>query len=279
MNTKLLMIEGIPGSGKSTFAKKIADYYKDKGVKVNLYVEGQMHPADLAWCALVPLDLLDILIIKYPDLEKDIRKNMLHYKSYAIIAYTQIKTDNYEFYKELESYEVYDNRIPFDKFCEINYDRWQSFGEQAFNKDELNIFECAFLQNHVNEMLNFQLSCEKNIEVHLNKLISYVLNLSPVLIYLSQDDIRETIDKVSKERVSEDGNWIDMAINYVENSPFGKLNNLRGLDGFIYQIENRKNTELDIIKTLPIKTIIVENKDYDWEKVWQDIKAFLDTLD
>ena len=29
MKTKLVMIEGIPGSGKSTYAKRLADFYTD----------------------------------------------------------------------------------------------------------------------------------------------------------------------------------------------------------------------------------------------------------
>jgi len=33
MKTKLVMIEGIPGSGKSTYAKRLADFYTDKEIK------------------------------------------------------------------------------------------------------------------------------------------------------------------------------------------------------------------------------------------------------
>src|SRR5659263_135706 len=111
LRTKLIMVEGIPGSGKSTFAHKIADYYRNKDILVNLFNEGQAHPADLAWCACVPLGSLDNLLLKYSGLEGEIRKNMHIEGDYAIIAYTQVKTDNRGFYKELENYEIYDNRV------------------------------------------------------------------------------------------------------------------------------------------------------------------------
>ena len=66
MNTKLIMVEGIPGSGKSTIAQKIADYYKSKSLAINPFNEGQAHPADLAWSACVPLGSLnDILSSSY----------------------------------------------------------------------------------------------------------------------------------------------------------------------------------------------------------------------
>jgi len=42
------MVEGIPGSGKSTFAQKIEEFYTKHNLKANLYNEGSFHPADLA---------------------------------------------------------------------------------------------------------------------------------------------------------------------------------------------------------------------------------------
>ena len=275
MKTKLIMVEGIPGSGKSTFAQKIADYYRNKGIAVNLINEGQAHPADLAWSAYVPLDSLANLLQKYSDLESDIRKNMCMNGSYAIIAYTQVKTDNRVFYKELENYEVYDNRVAFDVFCNLHYRRWEAFGKQAAEEDMLNIFECAYFQNHINELQNYQLANRTVIESHLMKLLSTVLNLSPILIYLSQPNIRETIERIAKERVSEHGNWIDMAIAYVENTPYGKVNNLKGFDGLIRCMEDIKQLEADILKTLPIKTIIIDNDDFNWESVWNTLEAHL----
>lgn len=278
MKTKLIMVEGIPGSGKSTFARKIAEYYKNMNITVNLFIEGQANPADLAWSACVPIDSLNNLMLKYSEFECEIRKNMQIDGDYAIITYTQVKTENREFYKDFENYEIYDNRVTFDVFCNLLYNRWEVFGKHAEEKDDLNILECAFFQNHINELQNYQLSNKTDIENHLNKLLTPVLNLSPVLIYLSQPNIRETIERIAKARVSEHGNWIDMAIAYVENTPYGKINNLKGFNGLIRCIEDRKQIELDILKTLPIGTIIIENDDYNWERVWNKIETYLHTL-
>jgi len=278
MNTKLIMVEGIPGSGKSTFAQKITEYYKNKGVNVNLFNEGDAHPADLAWSACVPLNLLDTLLLKYSEIENDIRKNMSIDGDYAIISYTQVKTNNNAFYKELESYEIYDNRVAFDIFCDLIYSRWQAFGKQALKKDELNIFECAFLQNNVGELMNFQLANKNEIQKHLNKLLAYVENLSPVLVYLSQPSVKETIENVAKDRVFPDGKWIDMIVSYSENTPYGRVHNRKGVEGAIQSFEDRKHIELDIIKTLPIKTIIIRDSNNDWKEMWRQVEAFLCAL-
>ena len=59
MVTKLILLEGIPGSGKTTFARKIAEWFRRMGITVNLFSEGQSHPADLGWNACVPIALYE----------------------------------------------------------------------------------------------------------------------------------------------------------------------------------------------------------------------------
>jgi len=44
---KLILVEGLPGSGKSTTAQLISDLYKEKGRDVRLFLDGNTwHPAD-----------------------------------------------------------------------------------------------------------------------------------------------------------------------------------------------------------------------------------------
>lgn len=56
MKNRLIMIEGIPGIGKSTCAKKIGAYLRGKGIKAKLYSEGDAHPVDMAWNAYLTLE-------------------------------------------------------------------------------------------------------------------------------------------------------------------------------------------------------------------------------
>jgi hypothetical protein len=119
------------------------------------------------------------------------------------------------------------------------------------------------------------------IIAHHNRLLDSVKSLSPILVYLSQPDIKETISRVAKERVSPGGSagdkWIDRVVAYCENSPFGKRNNIKGFDGAMEFFAVRKRLELKILKQLPIPYVIIENTDYDWDDVWTRIEMFLDS--
>lgn len=275
MKTKLIMIEGIPGSGKSTFAKRIADFHTNCGLKTNLYNEGGFHPADLAWNACIPVESINRVLMPYESIRNEIDKNTHIEGDCAIISYTQVKTDDKAFFKEMEAREVYDGRVPFDVFSGLHCKRWSAFGNRAKEKNELTVFECVLLQNHVQELMLIHLADVEIMKTHINALIQTVAELSPVLIYLSQPNVRETIERVAKQRVFEHGNWIDGFIHYIENTPYGKLHGIKGFDGVVQCLEERKHIEIEIIKSLPISSIILENPDYDWDALWKVIESFL----
>ena len=142
-----------------------------------------------------------------------------------------------EVMKYFEAHEVYDGRVSLERFSQIHLGRWQKFAESALKENEVNIFECAFLQNHIFELMGICGEGKDYITDHLISLINTVEKLNPVLIYLSQPDVKETIGRVAKERVSPDkskcSDWIDLVIAWVEKSQYGKVNRLNGYDGAI----------------------------------------------
>ncbi|MCL2462417.1 MAG: hypothetical protein FWF44_07105, partial [Defluviitaleaceae bacterium] len=71
---------------------------------------------------------------------------------------------------------------------------------------------------------------------------------------------------------------IDHFVSYIQNCPAGKQRGASGLDGAIEVLETRKRLELKIIAQLPIQSAVIENPDYDWDKVWEKIEAYLRIL-
>ena len=275
MITKLILVEGIPGSGKSTFARRIADYYTSQGIKTNVFNEGAFHPADLAWQACIPVEKLDRVLAPYASIRDEIDKHVHIEGDYAVIPYVQVKTDDTSFYRDMEHHEVYDNRVARDLFSELHERRWHQFGQTAEKASEMNVFECAFLQNHVSELLYFHLADIDEIKGHLYELVKNVSLLSPVLVYLSPSDVRSTIERIARQRVSQNGSWIDGLIRYLAKTPYGKLNGINGFDDVVSLMEKRKVIELEIIRTLPLKTIILDKHDQDWEQMWHMLQKQL----
>jgi len=123
----------------------------------------------------------------------------------------------------MESYEVYDRRAEWEVFRNLHLARWRVFAESQATKKEIAVFECALLQNHINELLFFHGKSETEITAHLKHLIDSVMTLNPVMIYLNQTDVQETIRRVSDARTNKHGqrDWMERVIGFFESCMMG----------------------------------------------------------
>ena len=266
MNTKLILVEGIPGSGKTTIAKKIEKFLAEKNIPAECFVEGELHPADLAWLSYLTCEEYNDLIIKYP-LHKDLlENNSIIDEDYALIAYTRLgfHPDQNPLMSYLQTKEIFDGKLSIQDFLNINLKRWRKFCQKAVSEDKVYIFECAFLQNHINELIAINDVEDDFLLEYFKKLECTVEQLNPALIYLEQADINKTIDHIAKERVSEDKKAMPDWIDYVEKSKYGKKHDINGFDGVIKYFEKRVEAEKKIIKHLNMKTFIATRQNDDW---------------
>lgn len=279
MKNRLILVEGIPGSGKTTISKKIRDYLIDRGFDVELYNEGDSHPVDLAWNALLTKEEYKRLINNNKEYENVLKENSIFEEDYVIVAYTKLglNKDQNELMKYFEAHEVYDGRVSLDIFKEIHLRRWRRFGqEMKKEKDKITIFECAFFQNHINELLAVHEKDIHYIILYLKEFIETVLDLNPKLIYLNQTSVRNTLDRVAKERVSENKevypDWIDLVIEYFKNSNYGKSNKVNDFDDVVQYFKKRQDIELKAIENLSINSFLIDNSNYDWDNIIKIIK-------
>ena len=274
--SKLILVEGLPGTGKTTFSRKIYDYIS-KSKEAYLYQEGDAHPADLAWCACIPQEEVPQIIKRFPEYQKPMEEVMYFEDGYAIIPYIKFPIKDQDFFKLMESYEVYDNRVGFEKFKNLNLKRWTRFAEMALKDKDIHIFECAFLQNHITELLLFHCMEAESILAYLLDHIKPVLPLEPVVLYLSQASVEEGLKKISEIRVNDLGEkiWMERVLAYIEDSPYGKANQLKGFDGFVEFFQRRKSIEESVLSKLPIKVYRIENPDKDYEVAWQKIQTII----
>lgn len=196
MKTNLIIVEGLPGSGKSTTAAMIAGELRKKGRKIVCVDEGAAeHPADYA-------------DYDFPDFETE-REKIL--------------------------------------------EKWRSFVKAA-EEDTTYIFNCIFLQNPMCEtMMRFGMD-EADSEAYIAEIAEIISPLSPVILYIDQPDVRAAIDRVLDERG--DG-WLRAVTDYHVSQGYGKQNNLSGYDGYIKCLEERRNRELSILRSLPIDSYTI----------------------
>ncbi|OBA02121.1 hypothetical protein A9P44_21360 [Paenibacillus polymyxa] len=274
---KLVIVEGIPGSGKSTLSRYIHDMLNTHQIESELFLEGNLqHPADYESVACVPNEELDRLRSSYSDVFHYINPFVSLNGNDSLIAYAlaQQSAQNaipLSLYEKIRRYEIYDG-IPVEKYCELMVQRWSSFAKDQRKEENLIILECCFLQNPGCALLARHDAGNDRFVQHVLQIAEQIQDLNPILFYLKQPNIRETIERVKTMRSRE---WLDFVIWYHTEQDYGKNKGLHGYEGYIQFLEHRRALELHIIEQLPFQSFIMDNSDYDWENQQRTVSSIM----
>ncbi len=277
---KLLLIEGIPGSGKTTLAEQAMRHYESSGKHVVKYQEGDLHPVDLAWCSLLSEEEYKHVLKECSEVKEAVIKHTQRLDDLFVVGYTKIglpmKDPRIKSY--FEPKEIYGGRVDVETFMGIHKKLWSKFFDSTHDED-VAIFECAYLQNHVNEMLLMYDYSEDEIIRYVKELIPSDSTIDVELIYLDNENVRETIDRVAAQRVSSDkskwDDWIDLVLDYIKNSKYGEINGCDSHEEMYSFFEKRVSLEHQIMSELNFPVHVINNPGFEWDRRFEKIKSIL----
>ena len=264
-----IFIEGMQGSGKSTLLNKLQKNMQ--GYKV--YREGDLSPVELAWCSYMTSEEYEKICLEYREIGTELECHTVSEGSRKITAYTQILTDIPGFHKFMEQFEIYNGNIDFKQFREVILKRYSDFNGSG------NIFECSFFQNSIECMLLFYQMSDDEIMDFYSEAFDILKSKKFRLLYLKAMDIESTIATIKRERIDNQGNeiWFSLMLQYLEESPYAKMHDLKGFDGLVSHLKRRRDIELRIIdKIIGKQAFMIDSKNYDSNEimVWCNSKIF-----
>jgi len=277
MNNRLILVEGIPGVGKTTIAKHIKNHLDEKNIKSKLYLEGNLeHPADYESVACLDEKVFKDLINKY-DINEEIiseyitRENTDYFINYGMILKNKIYNDNKPFLKALMSNDVYS--LPIQKYIRVTKDKWKRFVKTSENESCVYILECCFMQNPLTTMLAYHNQSEDVIKNHINNLSRIIDPLNPLIIFLEPKEIKETFDYIKNNRSIE---WYNFVEDYITNQAYGKENELKGYEGVITFYSHLKKIALESYALLNCSKIKLVSSKMNWTINEKKINAFIE---
>ncbi|PFL68468.1 hypothetical protein [Bacillus anthracis] len=264
MNTKLIIVEGLPGFGKSTTAKLINEILSQNKIEVELFLEGNLnHPADYDGVSCFNKFEFNRLLSNSGDFKEVLLKRVLKKGSNYLLPYSKMKNEFDDQFSDELFNAIFENDIyelPFDKNVELIADKWNDFAEIALEDNKVYIFECCFIQNPLTiGMIKYGEQKEKIIN-YVMKVAKIIENLNPMLLYVEQDNLEFSFRKALKERTPE---WSTGIIDYYTNQGYGKEHNHSGVEGAIKVLEARRNLELEIFDMLKMKKEKINNTKYE----------------
>ncbi|MEH7883934.1 hypothetical protein V7654_06375 [Bacillus sp. JJ1609] len=276
MNTKLILVEGLPGSGKSTTAKLIQEILIEQNVKAELYMEGNLdHPADYEGVAYFTEEEFANLLEVNESLGQILQDKVMVKRGRRLLPYMKIKTELGDEFpdkllEEISKKDVYE--LPLEENIAVIAESWEEFAKQAEANDLVYVFECCFIQNPVTiGMIKYGAPDDTSIH-YVKKLADAVGNLNPLLVYVKQEDIDKSFRKAVIER-SED--WFSGFVHYYTTQGYGLENELNGLDGTIEVLKARQELEFEILKHLNLPKVIVDNSRFELDQHREKLKQIL----
>jgi ABC-type dipeptide/oligopeptide/nickel transport system ATPase component len=277
MKTKLILVEGLPGSGKSTTAKLIHELLTENQVPAELYMEGDLdHPADYEGVAYFTEEEFEQLLKKSGSLSKIFQDRVTIKRGRRLLPYMKIKNElgsgfPDELLAAISKKDVYE--LPMEENIAVISESWEEFATQAAAEEKVYIFECCFIQNPVTVgMVKYGASDEATIQ-YIKKLAEAVESLNPLLVYVKQEDIEKSFRKAVTERPDE---WFNGFVHYYTSQGYGLVNGLSGLKGTIDVLKARQELEYSILENLSLTTYILNNTQFDFEKHRVNLKEILE---
>jgi len=270
--TKLILVEGLPGFGKSTTARLVYNILKEQNVEAELFLEGDVnHPADYEGVAFFTKSEMEQLLLSHEQQSEKIKHHREEHESGYLIPYQKLQQElTPKLFDSLMKKEIYE--LPLEQNQYLIEKRWQAFAEQAEKSDKVTIFECCFIQNPITVgMIKYNARKEKVIQ-HIKSLENAIEALNPLLLYVNQDDLKFSFHKAINERPKE---WFDGFVNYYVNQSYGSDNNYKGLEGTLNILEARKQLERNILEELSIKKQVVNNSNYDLQSYQSTLRDLI----
>ncbi|WP_419887470.1 hypothetical protein ACN6MT_18680 [Neobacillus niacini] len=265
VNTKLILVEGLPGSGKSTTAAMTNDILKEWNIDTKLFLEGNVeHPADYEGGSYFTKTEFAQLIEQYSEVKPILLKHAFERCDGFVLPQYKLKQDLDEtqvpdsFWDDIWNHDIYD--LPLEKNIELITDKWKRFVVHALAGNHTYIFECCFIQNPVTiGMIKYGASQEVVLN-YVKQLADIIEPLKPVLLYVEQQDLSRSFKKAVQERPKE---WSAGFMNYYNNQGYGKMHDAEGIDGTIAVLEARYQLETVIYNSLNLAKHRIDNTKFD----------------
>ncbi|MFA9397970.1 MAG: hypothetical protein ACERKV_06880 [Clostridiaceae bacterium] len=176
-----------------------------------------------------------------------------------------------ELFHDIVKNDIYE--LPIEIHTKLILDKWNDFVNNYIEEDKVIIFECCLIQNPVTVSMVKNNSPKDDTMSYINSLAKTIVPLDPIIIYVEQEDIKASFNKVVCERPKE---WFEGFKDYYTKQGYGLSNNLKDLDGVIQVLEARNRLEHDVYDSLHLFKYKIDNSAFNLDFLKEKSKCIIE---
>ena len=268
----LVMVEGLPGSGKSTTAHGIGSWLDGQGVAVEQWPEGRTdHPVDLEQVAVLTNEAVVRLLAEMPSAADAFIRTAERAGDAWLVRLGLHPELPAELVERLRRHDGYDGDVTPELHGRVLTDGWERYGAAA-PRAAVQVWECVLLQNPGCAFVARFDEPASVLEAHVRGLVAAVTTHAPALVYLDAGDPEPVLRKAAAERPD---SWLQAVVEYHTRQGWGLARGLEGFDGYVEFMRHRRTVELDLLPRLPLPTLVVRTDSGPWDEHTDRIRAFV----
>ena len=265
------MVEGLPGSGKSTTARGIAAWLAEQRVEVEHWPEGRTdHPVDFEQVAVLSAADLHACQSESPATSRALLGAAEPFGDVWLVRYQARPGLPPYLVERLRRHDAYDGDVPVEVHTRVLTDSWRRFG--ATEPGAVQVWECVLLQNPGCALVARADQPVDALRRHVEGLVEAVRAHHPALVYLDTGDPGPALERAAAERPTE---WLESVIDYHTSQGLGLRCGYRGFDGYVEFMRRRREMELQILEGLDLPMLVLQVGDGRWDEHTSAIRAFV----
>lgn len=267
----IVIVEGLPGSGKSTNAADLAAWLAAAGAKVEHWPEGRAdHPVDFEHVSLLTDEAFRRIAEEEPDSWRTLRAHAEPTIDGWLVRHTDQLELPTELAAQIRSADVYDGDIALEHHARALSESWRDYGAQASGAG-VQVWECVLIQNPVCAFVARFDRRPEELAAHVEGLVAAVRDRNPMLVYLDPGDPEPALRRAAAERPEW---WSELVIEYHTGQGYGLRSGLEGFDGYIEFMRMRRALELDLLPRLDLPTLVIRTDEEPEQTTRARIRSF-----
>lgn len=257
---RLILVEGLPGTGKTTIIEWIANRLPEKGEHVNLLFEGDSHiPCDFYETAGIPQAAFDEICNNNPESAADLNKQALYAEDYVFLRIDESPACVQSILRRWDMGDEKNQMVTVTDYVPCAMARIKHWVQSVKNECGTTLIDSGFLQNPINELL-FRGATDHQVETFIREIAIEFEPLHPFCVYLYRNSAKEALSFAEHVKGKE---WAERVQDLLRQSGQENL------------FERRFKLEMRLLTAELLPHICCEIKSDDWSYAKEYISRLL----